>query len=108
MYLYLTPMLANIATPALQRAHALRDVRVEFATPGRGRVRELVAMLARPQCLGLILPDDFRQHNATIEMVKVCAYQMGMDVFPLTRYPQNNRPAAATAVPPTQQQAVVG
>lgn len=111
MYVYLTPMPQTVVNPTLDRVRQHCEISVEFvpATADRERVRAVVAKLSRPNYKGLLLPDDFRLHSPVIEMVKMCAHQMGMHVMPLGHFFSMNErsSAAAAAVPPTQQRAAV-
>lgn len=71
-------------------------------------VRRMVAFLCDDHCLALIVPDDYHRHTEVVERTKICARHMGIEVLPVTRFLQHNKPVAASAVPATQHPAAAG
>jgi hypothetical protein len=93
-------------SPANDAAHAADTDRLAdrnevlslvLAYAERITVQDVVYRLSNPRCKGLLVPDDYHRHSPLIEHVKACAYHMGMDVQPITRYLAKPSPAAAPA-----------
>ncbi len=106
-FIYTTP------TEERFRTTGIADL-VNVSTNGRS-MKQLASVLAMEETKVLVLPDDYREHGATIEHLKAIALHMGLQVMPLTRYlnlcAQGAEPATTaltSAAAPTSQAAGVG
>lgn len=96
MDVYLSPQKDERYHSDMERLLGCRVVPIVLSFKERFTVADAVSHLCAPDCRRLVLPDDYRRHNELIEHVKACAYHIGLEVVPLSRY-LDKKPAPVTA-----------
>lgn len=93
--IYITPQRDEITDQDLARMAHLPVDCIVLAYREKTSVQQAVHMLSHRSVKLLLLPDDYHRHNELIEHTKACAYHMGIEVQPVTRYITKYPPAPA-------------
>lgn len=108
MDIYLAPAKDEQFTHDLARMNG-RVIGCFVLSMGKGpSVQHVVHRLTTPGEHRLVVPDDFHRHTELIEHVKACAYHVGAEVMPLTRYLERTAPPASAPVHAMPEDAGVG
>lgn len=97
MVIYLAPKHDEQLAADIERIGGRTDVILRHVYIGGPSIRAIVRSMTSAEVKALVLPDDYHRHSPLMEDVKVCAYHIGMDVMPLTRFLLKHPPAAAPA-----------
>ena len=108
MIIYLYPRHDMQAIAELQRLYGHHVKPLELGGLTRNTVRSVVRAISSMEVTALVVPDDCSRHNEMIEYVKSCAFYIGLPRMSVTRFLQQTKPVAASAVPPTQHPAAAG